>query len=135
MGSRLNLMNLNSQRMKRLKTLAKLLGKSRLFRETSVTVVHNFSHYEQGREYIFEPLEDGRRALIRGHGSNVQLGDYLILSHGKGSVRYQVEDIEHYVGSSPLWIAIVRLHSGSAAADQQFWMGPARPSCEPALTI
>jgi hypothetical protein len=127
-------MNLDAQQMKRLKTLAKRLGKSRLFREASVTVVHDFSHYEQGREYIFEPVDNGRRALIRGYGGNVQSGDHLILSHGQGSVRYRVEEIEHYVGSSPLWIAIVRLSSGSPV-NQQFWMGPATNPCEPALMV
>jgi hypothetical protein len=132
MNSRLDSTNLNPHRTARLRTLVGLLAKSRLVQSAAVRVVHDYSHYKWGRDYVFESLEGSKQGYLKGYGGNIQRGDHLILRNGLETIRYQVDEIEHYVDPPNLWIALLRSCAGPVC-DRRFWMGPVEPCCEPAL--
>jgi hypothetical protein len=119
-------------RIKQLKTLLGLFAKSGLSHSVSVCVVHDYSQYEWGRDYVFEPLEDGKRGCLRGYGGNLHAGDRIILCNGSETVQYQVDEIEHYNEPTNLWIALVHPYAG-ATSDRRFWMGPANRITEAAV--
>ncbi|WP_421657127.1 hypothetical protein [Leptothermofonsia sp. ETS-13] len=96
MNSQLDLTDFNPQRMKRLKTLTRLLAKSGLFQQAPVTVVHNLSHYKSGQNYTFEAFGEIGRGSIWGYSSKIQPDDHLILPNDGEIVRYRVEEIEHH---------------------------------------
>jgi hypothetical protein len=132
MDSRFAANSLTPGRIKRLKTLIKLFAKSKLSHHASIRIVHDYSQYEWGRDYVFEVLEDGNRGCMRGYGGNVQAGDRLILQNGSETMQYQIDEIEHYSEPANLWIALVHTYAGTAS-DPRFWMGPADRTAEAAL--
>jgi hypothetical protein len=132
MNSQLDSTDLHPHQVERLRTLVGLLAKSRLVQSASVRVVHNYSHYRLGQDYVFESLEGNKQGYLKGYGGNIQRGDHLILKNGSEAIRYQVDEIEHYVDPPGLWIALLYPCSGPIS-DRRFWMGPVDPCCEPAL--
>jgi hypothetical protein len=45
----------------------------------------------------------GERMVIIGWGKGIEEGDYLILPNGKGTTRYQVEDVEYFRDPPDMW--------------------------------
>jgi hypothetical protein len=105
---------LTPDRIKRMKTLVKLFAKSKLSQYASVRVIHDYTRYQCGRDYVLHGLENGSQGYLQGYGGNVHSGDRIILRKGGETVQYQVDAIEYYPESTNLWIARVRLESGTA---------------------
>ncbi|MGA7936385.1 MAG: hypothetical protein WCA35_22715 [Kovacikia sp.] len=130
MPSRLDSTDLSPSSIKRFKTLARLLAKSSLVQTASVKVVHNYTAYQWGRDYVFEAIEGSSQGYLQGYGGNIQCGDYLLLINGSELVRYHIDEIEHYTDPPDLWIALLRPCSGQVD-DRRFWMEPAESYCAP----
>jgi MioC protein len=69
---------------------------------------HDYTQSYGREDYIFEPIEEGKRGYLTGQGKGIKRGDYLILSDGSHCHRYQVEDIDYYSNSSDMWIALLK---------------------------
>ncbi len=119
-----DVMNLNPDKVRQLKTLVALLMKSKRFQATSARVVHNFSQYQWEHDFTFEALDAGKRGCMRGRGGTIQRGDHIMLRHGSAVTHYQVDEIDYEVQPADQWVALLRPCSG-LVADHRFWMGPA----------
>jgi hypothetical protein len=69
--------------------------------------IHDYTKLNQGEDYLFETIEEGKQAIITGEGKSVNCGEYLILPDNSGSSRYQVESIEYYSNPADVWMALL----------------------------
>ena len=69
---------------------------------------HNYTQYEKGKDYFFDPAEKEKEAYMTGQRTNIKPGDYLIISNNSKLVKYQVRKIEYYSNSSDIWMALLR---------------------------
>lgn len=60
-----------------------------------------------GHDYIFRPKAGGIYASMLGWGSGIKRGDYLLLSNGDATTRYQVVTIEYKADPKDMWQADV----------------------------
>ncbi|MBE9169919.1 hypothetical protein IQ238_21130 [Pleurocapsales cyanobacterium LEGE 06147] len=68
---------------------------------------HDYTQYDCNHDYIFEVVERENCAYMTGQGKSINKGDYLILSSGSNTIRYQVEEIEYYSNPPDMWIALI----------------------------
>ena len=70
--------------------------------------MHNYTHYDAGIDYIFEPANTDGLAYLISQGRNVKCGDCIILGENVNPHQYQVEGIDHYANPSDMWIAALK---------------------------
>jgi hypothetical protein len=59
-----------------------------------------------GRDYVFDPKEDGMKASISGWSTPLpEVGDYLILRNGAGTTRYQIDSIHYPLDPKDMFFA------------------------------
>ncbi|HAA32465.1 MAG TPA: hypothetical protein DCE56_38160 [Cyanobacteria bacterium UBA8553] len=66
---------------------------------------HDYTRTIKKQEYVFEPIDQGRRGYMTGYGTELKIGDYLILQDGLYCYRYQIEEIDYYSSPEDMWIA------------------------------
>ncbi len=66
---------------------------------------HDYTQYSSNHDYIFEIAEREKCGYMTGQGRGINPGDYLILSSGSNTCRYQVESIDYYSNPPDMWIA------------------------------
>jgi len=69
---------------------------------------HDYSKRYWGHDYIFNPVDGGKRGQMSGWGEGIKAGDYLILQNGDATTRYQVTHIEYHNDPEDMWIADVK---------------------------
>jgi len=70
--------------------------------------IHNYTQYDCNHDYIFELAERENCGYMTSQGQGINRGDYLILSSGFNTNKYQVEEIEYYSNPSDMWIALLK---------------------------
>ncbi|MBE9166187.1 hypothetical protein IQ238_01110 [Pleurocapsales cyanobacterium LEGE 06147] len=70
--------------------------------------IHDYTQYDCNHDYIFEVAERENYGYMTGQGQGINQGDYLILSSGSNTLKYQVEEIEYYSNPSDMWIALLK---------------------------
>ena len=69
--------------------------------------IHDYTQLNPGEDYLFETIEDGKKAYLTGQDHRLKRGDYIILPNNSGSSRYQVDSIEYYSEAPDIWIALL----------------------------
>jgi MioC protein len=69
---------------------------------------HDYTQYSCNHDYIFEVAERENWGYMTGQGQGINQGDYLILSSGSNTLRYQVESVDYYSNPPDMWIALLR---------------------------
>jgi MioC protein len=71
--------------------------------------VHDFTAYESGQDYSFEPNEQRTGGTITGQHSGVNAGDYLTLCINNQRVKYRIEVVDYYADPPDMWVAALSL--------------------------
>lgn len=66
---------------------------------------HDYTKRGLGHDYCFQPVAGGETGRAIGWGEGIEAGDYLLLSHGDRSTRYQVKTIEYWRDPPDMWKA------------------------------
>jgi MioC protein len=69
--------------------------------------VNDYTCYESGSDFIFEPIDDGRKGYMTGQGKDVHANEYIALRDGTKVEYYRVETIDYYSNPSDMWIALL----------------------------
>ncbi|MBW4559169.1 MAG: hypothetical protein KME59_25270 [Trichormus sp. ATA11-4-KO1] len=70
--------------------------------------IHDYTRLVQGKDYVFELLDEGITGQMTGVGKGIKPCDYIILQHGCEIERYQVEEIDYYSDPPDMWIALLQ---------------------------
>ena len=70
--------------------------------------MHNYTQYDAGADYIFEPSETEGLDYLISQGRNVKCGDCIVLGDNANPHPYQVEAIDYYSNPSNMWIAALK---------------------------
>jgi MioC protein len=69
---------------------------------------HDFSRRYWGHDYVFNPIDGGKRGDMQGWGEHILPGDYLILQNVRNeTTRYKVKSITYYTDPDDMWEAKV----------------------------
>ncbi|MBD2604537.1 hypothetical protein H6G81_08325 [Scytonema hofmannii FACHB-248] len=68
---------------------------------------YDYTRYVNGRDYVFESVNDLKKGYMTGQGKGIKRGDYIFLKNGSDSCRYQVEEIDYYSNPADMWIALL----------------------------
>jgi hypothetical protein len=68
---------------------------------------HDYTHYECGVDYMFEPVDQGASAYMTGLGKGVSQGDHIMLQNEQNTQRYKIETVDYYSSPSDMWIALL----------------------------
>lgn len=72
--------------------------------------VHDYTNGKRrwGHDITWSMLDPGGLRLnAQGWGSDIRQGDYILLSNGKGTTRYQFESVDYYGDPSDMWKGIL----------------------------
>ena len=69
---------------------------------------HNFTQYDAGVDYIFEPAKADGLGYLISQGRSIKCGDYIVLGDSAKPHQYQVEEIDYYANPSDMWIAALK---------------------------
>ncbi|MBE9005455.1 hypothetical protein IQ259_10455 [Fortiea sp. LEGE XX443] len=69
---------------------------------------HDYSQFIKGRDYVFEPLNQGLAGQMTGVGRGIKPRDYIILRRGSELSHYQVEEIDYYADPPDMWMALLK---------------------------
>ena len=69
---------------------------------------HNYTQYDAGADYIFEPAKAEGLGYLTSQGRNIKCGDCIVLGDNANPHHYQVESIDYYANPSDMWIAAVK---------------------------
>jgi hypothetical protein len=69
---------------------------------------HDLTNRGWGRDYTFDPKEDGLKGRMMGWTRGINKGDYLILQNGNETTRYQVLNIEYAKDPTDMFFADVQ---------------------------
>ncbi|NMG05978.1 hypothetical protein DP117_03505 [Brasilonema sp. UFV-L1] len=72
------------------------------------TKTYDYTQDINGRDYIFESVDNQVKGYMTGQGKGVKRGDYIILRDSSNACRYQVEDIDYYSEPPDMWIALLQ---------------------------
>lgn len=70
-------------------------------------MTHDYTHRGWGHDYIFDPIDNGKRGSMMGWGHGITKGDYLLLQNDGDSTRYRVTSIEYMMDPRDMWSAKV----------------------------
>ncbi|MDJ0707011.1 MAG: hypothetical protein QNJ46_27365 [Leptolyngbyaceae cyanobacterium MO_188.B28] len=69
---------------------------------------HNYTRYNVGADYFFEPAKAEGLGYLTSHGRNIKCGDWIVLGDNVNPNQYQVEAIDYYANPSDMWIAALK---------------------------
>lgn len=73
--------------------------------------VHNYTDYQNGVDYVFEPASQGTQGYMTGQGLGIQAGDRILLKLDDMPQCYEVKSIDYYSSPSTMWTALLtRIH-------------------------
>lgn len=77
-------------------------------KSTQKNKTHDYSQLIPGKEYVFEPLNQGLEAQMTGIGKGIKPLDYMIVRCDAQLCRYQVVEIDYYADPSDMWMALLK---------------------------
>ena len=69
---------------------------------------HNYTQFEAGADYIFEPADAEGLGYLTSQGRNVKCGDCIVLGNSANPHQYQVEAIDYYANPFDTWLATLK---------------------------
>mgnify|MGYP001586546030 CR=1 FL=1 len=64
---------------------------------------HDYTMRGPGHDCTFRPINGGLEADMIGWGHGLEKGDYLILSNGADTTRYQIAEIKYFSDPPDMW--------------------------------
>ena len=70
--------------------------------------IHNYTHYDAGIDYIFEPAQTDGLCYLTSQGRNIKQGDCILLGDNANPRQYEVTGIDRYSNPSDMSIAVLK---------------------------
>lgn len=69
--------------------------------------LHDYTTYQNGVDYAFDPVGGGTQGYLTAQGGNPQVGDQVVLKLNQTVERYEISTLDRYASPPDLWTALL----------------------------